>query len=249
VSWIDIVVIFVLALLAFIGFRRGLFKTLIPLLAIIAGVVVAGIFYKPISDWLSNWIDSSIVSNTAGFITIFVLFIAFGMALLTISRSLMGKSNSMLQFGRGGFTHTLLPLVGIMLAVALAGLFYGSVADLLSSWLDSRSQATIIAFFIVFVLVLIASVELFLIFASISTSKRPNVPMIGWVDRVGGLIFGLTIGSIMSGAFLSLAAKYSSPGLETTIKDSALAAFFLDHFPFVLHLLPNEFDTVRQFFG
>jgi membrane protein required for colicin V production len=227
VSWIDIVVIFVLALLAFIGFRRGLFKTLIPLLAIIAGVVVAGIFYKPISDWLSNWIDSSIVSNTAGFI----------------------KSNSMLQFGRGGFTHTFLPLVGIMLAVALAGLFYGSVADLLSSWLDSRSQATIIAFFIVFVLVLIASVELFLIFASISTSKRPNVPMIGWVDRVGGLIFGLTIGSIISGAFLSLAAKYSSPGLETTIKDSALAAFFLDHFPFVLHLLPNEFDTVRQFFG
>ena len=73
--------------------------------------------------------------------------------------------------------------------------------------------------------------------------------MVGWVDRVGGLVFGLAIGAILSGAILSLAAKYSSPGVETTIKDSALAAFFLDHFPFVLHLLPNEFDTVRQFFG
>ena len=247
-SWVDVVVVLVLAILGLIGFKRGLFKTLLPLLAIIAGVVVAGVFYSSMAEWLSNWIESSVIANIAAFIVVFILFIAFGMAIIAVLRSLIGKSQSAFRYGRGGVTNTFLPLAGIMLGIALAGLFYGSVADLLSSWLESRNQATILAFFIVFVLVMIASVELFLILSSL-TGKTPRVPFVGWIDRIGGLVFGLAIGAIASGAILSLTAKYSSSGVESTIKDSALAAFFLDHFPFVLHLLPNEFDSVRQLFG
>ena len=133
-NWLDAVVVVVLAIMALIGFKRGLFKTLIPLVAIIAGIVVAGILYGSIADWLSTWIESSIITNIAGFIIVFVLFMALGMALLAIFRALIGKSQNVLSFGRVKVTQTLLPLGGIMLGVVLAGLFYGSVADLLSSW-------------------------------------------------------------------------------------------------------------------
>ncbi len=243
-NWLDIVVLLMLAVPTFIGFKRGLARTLLPLIAIISGIIVAGIFYGSMADWLSSWIESSIQANIAAFFIVFILFMLLAISLRSALNGLLG----VFHFGLGGLTNTILPLVGIILGVALAGLFYGSVADLLSPWLESRSQATIVAFLIIFVLAMAASIELFLILSSL-TGKTPRIPLMGWVDRLGGLIFGLAIGGIAAGAILSLIAKYSSPGMEITIKDSALAVFFLDQFPFVLHLLPNEFDTVRQLFG
>jgi membrane protein required for colicin V production len=69
------------------------------------------------------------------------------------------------------------------------------------------------------------------------------------LDKVGGLILGLVIGGVISGAILSLMTKFFASSVEETVAESTLAAFFLDKFPFVLYLLPKEFDTVRQFFN
>jgi membrane protein required for colicin V production len=243
-NWLDAVVILILVIPTFIGFKRGLAKTVIPLVGIIAGVVLAGVFYNAVADWLSSWLESDGQAKIAGFIIIFVVCITAGVILL----SLLRRFTRVFRFGWGGMTRTILPLAGIILGIALAGLFYNSVADWLSSWLESRNQATVAAFLIIFVLVMVASIELFLILSSI-TGKPSRMPLFGWTDKLGGVAFGLAIGGIISGAILTLIAKYYSPEMETTIRDSGLASFFLDHFPFVLHLLPDEFDTVREFFG
>ena len=50
-----------------------------------------------------------------------------------------------------GLIKTIVPLVGVILAVILAGRFYGAVADWLSHWLHSVSQANIAGFAIIFV--------------------------------------------------------------------------------------------------
>ncbi len=243
-NWLDAVVLLILVIPTFIGFRRGLAKTVIPLVGIITGVVLAGVFYGSVAGWLSSWLESPGQAKIAGFIIIFVISITAGVILL----SLLRRFTRIFRFGWGEMTRTVLPLAGIILGVALAGLFYNPMADWLSSWFESRNQATIAAFLIIFVLVMVASIELFLILSSIA-GKPSRMPLVGWVDRLGGVAFGFAIGGIISGAILTLIAKYSSPGMEATIRDSGLAAFFLDHFPFVLHLLPDEFDTVRQFFG
>jgi len=243
-NWLDAVIFLILAIPTFIGFRRGLAKTALPLLGIISGVVLAGVFHGSMADWLSSWLRSPNQARVAAFIIIFVLFMTVGLLLLALLR----KSLRMFRFGWGGLTKTVLPLVGILLGLTLAGLFYDSLADSLSSWLESPNQATIVAFLIIFIVVMVASIELYLILSSLG-QKAPKMPLVGWADRLGGVIFGLAIGGVISGAILSLIAKYSSPGMEATIGDSGLAAFFLDQFPFVLHLLPKEFDTVRQFFS
>ena len=195
------------------------------------------------ADWLSSWLKSQNQAKAAAFIIIFILFITVGLLLL----SLLRKSLRIFRFGWGGLTGTVVPLIGILLGLALAGLFYGSLADSLSPWLESHSQATIVAFLIIFIVVMVVSIELYLILSSLG-HRGPKMPLVGWTDRLGGVIFGLAIGGIISGAILSLIAKYS-PGMEATISNSSLAAFFLDQFPFVLHLLPEEFSTVRDFFG
>jgi len=243
-NWLDVVIFLILVIPTFIGFKRGLAKTALPLLGIISGVVLAGVFYGSMADWLSSWLKSPSQARIAAFIIIFILFITAGLLLL----SLLRKSLRLFCFGWGGLTTTVLPLVGILLGLTLAGLFYSSLADSLSSWLESRSQATIVAFLIIFIVVMVASIELYLILSSLG-QRAPKIPLVGWADRLGGVIFGLAIGGIISGAILSLIAKYLS-GMEATTRGSSLAAFFLDQFPFVLYLLPLDFrEHVSGFFG
>ena len=143
-----------------------------------------------------------------------------------------------------GLLGTLVPLLGIILAVILAGRFYGSISGLLDNWLQSESQAKIVGFIVIFILVMIVV----LVAASLAR-KFLNLLFLGWVDRIGGVVFGLIIGCLIAGAFLSIISNFFSSRVEGTVSDSAIAAFLLDKLPFVLLLLPGEFDAVRQFFG
>jgi membrane protein required for colicin V production len=145
---------------------------------------------------------------------------------------------------RRGLIQTVLPLGGIMLGIVLAGLFYDSMANWLSTWLDSPSQAKIAGFVIIFsVVVAVVMVIAWLL------SGFFKLMLLGWVDKLGGAFFGLAIGILASSAVLAVIAKFPFSSVEGTVRGSGVAAFFLDHFPLVLGLLPREFDNVHQFFG
>jgi uncharacterized membrane protein required for colicin V production len=247
-NWIDALILLVLVIPIFIGYRRGLLRTVMPLVAAICGVVVAGIFHESMADLLAPRIHSLALANVVAFVLVFGLFMTAGITLLSIGRRSIGKSVSLFNSAWGGLTGTLLPLSSIVLGVALAGIFYGAVADLLSTWIDSRGQATIVAFLIIFVLVMVASIELFLLVSTFA-GNPPRVTLPGPLSTLGGAALGFAIGAILAGAMLSIITKDPSAGMQTTIGDSAMADFFLNQFPFVLHLLPDEFHTVRDVFG
>ena len=145
---------------------------------------------------------------------------------------------------RRGLLGTVIPLVGIILAIILAGLFYDSIAGRLSGLLESQAQANIVGFIIIFILVLVTA----MIIASLSR-KFLSLLFLGWVDKLGGLLFGLLIGAVFTSVLLLTISKFFSSSVENTVADSALATFFLDKLPFVFYLLPSEFDAVRQFFA
>jgi membrane protein required for colicin V production len=145
---------------------------------------------------------------------------------------------------RRGLIGTVIPLLGIILAIVFAGIFYDSVAGWLSGWLDSQSQANIVGFIIIFTLVLLASMSVAFLLRSFL-----SLLLLGWLDKLGGFVFGLLIGAVFSSVLLSIMSKFFASTVEETVADSALASFFLDKLPFVLLLLPNEFDSVRQFFS
>lgn len=142
-----------------------------------------------------------------------------------------------------GLIKTIIPLLGVIVAVVLAGRFYGSVGDWLSHGLHSTSQANIVGFAIIFVAVVLAS----LIIASL-LSKFLSLLLLGWIDKLGGAALGFVIGGFVVGALLTIITKYNFPGMEGIVQNSSLASFFVAHFNMVLPLLPKEFDSVRQFF-
>jgi uncharacterized membrane protein required for colicin V production len=138
--------------------------------------------------------------------------------------------------------------MGILIAIILAGFFYGPVANWISGWLTSPSQAAMVAFLIIFILASAVITKLLLTIASM----MKNAPYNSWLNQssgLGGTILGLAIGGLISGALLTIIANFYYGDVETTMRDSSLASFLLNNFPFVLRILPGEFDMVRQLFS
>ena len=141
---------------------------------------------------------------------------------------------------RMGIIKTVLSLAGIIAGIILAGRYHAILAERLT-FISQDSLAKIVAFaLILLVVMLIVSV-----LASVLKWLISAV-MLGWVNRLGGALFGFALGVIFCSALLAIWAKFL--GAEGPIAESGLATLLLDQFPMVLVLLPEEFDAVRSFF-
>jgi len=159
-NWLDIIIIVALAINAFIGLKIGLIKAVLSLVGLIVGIILARLYYVPLSEQLA-------------FITQAAIAKAIAFAII---------------------------LIGVMI---IAG-----VLAMALKWLTS-------------------------------------VMMLGWVNRIGGAVFGLVLGALLCGAVLALWINFLGAG--EVIANSSLAAI-LSQFPLALNLLPGEFDSIRSVF-
>jgi membrane protein required for colicin V production len=139
-----------------------------------------------------------------------------------------------------GVIKILFTVAGIIIGVVLAGQFSDSLAGAIK-FIEDPGWAKIAAFaFIMIAVLIIAGVAAGLL------SSVLSAVLLGWVNRLGGAVLGIVLGGIFCGAILTMWVKYL--GIGDTVSESALANFLLDSFPFILALLPDEFDSVRTFF-
>ncbi len=139
-----------------------------------------------------------------------------------------------------GLIKMVISLAGLILGIFLAGRFYQTLADKLT-FISSDKAASVVAYIIILLVVMIvAAIIAWLL------SKIISAIMLGWLNHIGGAVFGLIVAGIFIGAILAIWAKYGNGG--NTISHSFLGAFLLDKFPLVLALLPSEFDTIRALF-
>ncbi|GAF97913.1 unnamed protein product, partial [marine sediment metagenome] len=140
---------------------------------------------------------------------------------------------------RMGIIKAALSLAGLIVGVVLASNFYQELGGVLDFIADEKI-ANIVAFILILAVVMvIANV------AAALLKHTAKAILLGWVDRLGGAVFGLFIGAIFMGAILAIIVKFFGTGLVT---ESLLAGILLDKFPLILALLPSEFDSVRDFF-
>jgi membrane protein required for colicin V production len=141
---------------------------------------------------------------------------------------------------RVGIIKAVLSLAGVIIGVILAGRFYPALAQQLT-FISQENLARIAAFAIILIGIMVVAGILALVLKWLASAV-----LLGWVNRLGGAIFGLVLGAIVCSALLAILAKF----LDTagSINDSGLANLFLDRFPMILALLPEEFDAVRSFF-
>jgi len=243
-NWLDVLIIIFLGITAFLGSRRGLIETFFPLTVVVLAVFIAGHTYDSAANWSHSWFDSPNQAKIAAFIIIFLVIVAACVLLFWLVR----KSMALFAKSKAQMTSTVIPIVGIILGIALAGYFYQSMADWLSSWFMSRGQASITAFAIIFILSMLVSTKALLSLSGL-LNKRPYAELTDKLNGLGGTILGLAIGGVVAGALLTIVSRFYYASVESTMRDSGIASFLLNNFPFVLHILPKEFDIVRHFFS
>ena len=133
-----------------------------------------------------------------------------------------------------GLVKTVFGLAGLILGVVLAGQFYKAFSD--------STLGQIITFILIFIFVVwLATI------AGALVRKVVKLVMLGWVDGLGGALFGVAMAGIILG--VALVAYLNFFGSNSLISDSVVSAILVDKLPLVLELLPGEFgDTVRPFF-
>jgi membrane protein required for colicin V production len=138
-----------------------------------------------------------------------------------------------------GFINMVLPLIGIIIGVILAGLYAPTVGGRLS--IDNAEHAAWAGYAIIMVGTLLVSIIL-----AVILTRFIHLTLLGWLDRLLGGIFGLALGALLCAASLAACVKY---GLGTDfIQGSGIAQLMLDKFPAILILLPGDFDSVKDFF-
>jgi len=138
-----------------------------------------------------------------------------------------------------GIIKAVLSLVGVIVGVILAGQFYLQLGERLT-FISQSGVANIVAFAVILVGIMIIAGILAALLKWVVSAV-----MLGWVNYLGGAVFGLALGAVFCSAILATWVKFFGTGLVT---ESFLAGVLLDKFPMVLALLPSEFDTVRDFF-
>ncbi len=139
-----------------------------------------------------------------------------------------------------GLIKAVLSLIGVIVGVILAGRFYVPLSEQLS-FIPHAGAAKIVAFAIILIGVMVVAGVLARLF-----KWAASMMMLGWVNRLGGAVFGLLLGAIAWGALLAACARFFD--ITGVVSQSLLARVLLDYFPLVLKLLPGEFDAVRSFF-
>lgn len=139
-----------------------------------------------------------------------------------------------------GIIKALFTVVGMIVGVVLAGRFSEQLGGVLT-FISDPGWAKVAAFAIILIAVMIIASVLAVVIKWVISAV-----LLGWVNRLGGAVLGFIMGAVFCGALLSIWVKFIGAG--ETIDSSAMARFLLDIFPFVLALLPAEFDSVRSVF-
>ncbi|TFG44823.1 MAG: CvpA family protein [Dehalococcoidia bacterium] len=139
-----------------------------------------------------------------------------------------------------GLIKSLAGLLGLIVGVMLAGRLHESLAGSIFSFISNPDIANIVAF----VAIMLAVWLVFTIIANLLT-KLASIVFLGWINRLGGAVFGLLMGTFLVGGALVAWAKFFGADF---LAESFMATLLLDKFPIILALLPSQFDTVKEFF-
>ena len=144
---------------------------------------------------------------------------------------------------RAGLIREAVTLVSAVVGVVVAGLFYDDLARDVLVFIDNRDTARVVSF-----LILLGAVYLAGQLIAIMLKQVAAILLLGWVDRIGGALFGLLKGLIVVEVLLILLVTFPRLGLESDIDGSALASVFLDARSVLLFILPDEFERAVDLF-
>ncbi|MFQ6019137.1 MAG: CvpA family protein [Dehalococcoidia bacterium] len=142
-----------------------------------------------------------------------------------------------------GLVREVITLAATVLGIVVAGLYFDELAEDVLVFIDDENAAKAVSF-----LILLGSLFLMGQLLAFLAKRLVSLLMLGWADRLAGAGFGFLKGLLVVEILLILFVTFPQLDLDDTIADSAIAPLFLDSIPFLLGILPAEFeDAVDKF--
>ncbi len=144
---------------------------------------------------------------------------------------------------RSGLIREVVTLVAVVVGIVVAGLLYDDLEADILVFIENEDAARAVAFLLLFGAVYLAGQ-----LTAYLLKRAASLLLLGWLDRLGGAVFGLLKGLVIVEVLLVLFVTYPQLGLDDAIDGSVLAPEFLDRVPVVVRILPGEFgDAVDKF--
>jgi len=131
-SWLDIVIIVVLAIATFLGLRIGIIKAVLSLVGVIVGVVLAGQYYVALADVLPFFSETSNVAKVVAFA---IILIGVMIVAAVLARLLKWAAKVMML---SWVNH----LGGAVFGLVLGAIFCGALLATWVKWLGAGSTIT-----------------------------------------------------------------------------------------------------------
>ncbi|MBA7666903.1 hypothetical protein ES703_74986 [subsurface metagenome] len=130
-NWLDIVILVAIAIPTVIGLRVGIIKAALSLAGVIAGIILAGFYYIPLSERLS-FISPASVAKIVAFAIILIGVIIIAAVLAWLLR----RVTSIMMLG--GVDR----VGGAILGFVLGALFYGALLSAYINFFDKAPPIT-----------------------------------------------------------------------------------------------------------
>jgi membrane protein required for colicin V production len=142
-----------------------------------------------------------------------------------------------------GFVRELVSLCVTILAIPVAGIFYGDLFPKLHPIIENEDLAYLVSFLSILVGVVIAGQV-----AAHLLKRTVAMLNLGGADRLVGGAFGFLKAVILCQVVLIVLIRFPEPDMHGAINDSDVATRLLDAAPAVLAFLPSTFDTTIDAF-
>lgn len=142
-----------------------------------------------------------------------------------------------------GILRETVTLIAAVLGVLVAGQLYKQLAADFAIFTNHTTVANIAAFVTLLGAVLLAGQ-----ITAVLLKRTAALLMLGPLDHIAGLFFGLVKGFVLVEGLLFLFAGYRVEAITHAMDGSLLTPLFLQGLPVLLHLLPGEFrQAVERF--
>lgn len=136
-----------------------------------------------------------------------------------------------------GFIREIATLIGAVLGVVVAGLYYRGFAGEVLTFIDNDTLARIVAFAFLFGIIALAG-------QIMAVVLKPTVRalQLGVFDQLAGAIFGFTKAVVFIQIFIILFVTYPRWDLDNAIEESLFGSFIAENSTTVVQVLPDEFE-------
>jgi membrane protein required for colicin V production len=147
---------------------------------------------------------------------------------------------SLVRGGFRGFVKEIASIAGVVAGFYGASVYYPMVGDLLLPWIDVETYRDLLGFFIMF-MVIVVGVGL----GATLLRYFLKVALLGWMDRLCGMIFGAAKGLLVCVVIFIIATTFV-PGQGTWISTSRLSPYLSEISQWASLFVDNDIKTQFQ---